>query len=331
MMEEVHVQVRDGKRTVSGMDGVSTQAVPRIAVLIPCYNEEATIGKVVEDFRNELPDARIYVYDNNSKDSTVRIAEAAGALVRREFRQGKGNVVRSMFRDIDADVYVMVDGDDTYPAEFAHSLIERVASGEVDMAIGDRLSNGSYRQENKRPLHDAGNRLVRSLINRLFGAQLKDIMSGYRAFNKSFVKNMPVQSEGFEIETEMTLHALDKRFRLVEIAIDYRDRPEGSVSKLNTWSDGFRVLKTVFWIFKDYKPLAFFGCIALLFLLAGLAVGIPVISEFLMTHKINKMPSAVLAVGLILLSTNALTCGFILDTIVKQHKDMFELRLNQER
>ncbi|MFO2550012.1 glycosyltransferase family 2 protein [Alicyclobacillus cycloheptanicus] len=302
-----------------------------MAVLIPCYNEEATIAKVVQDFRRELPTADIYVYDNNSKDDTVRIAAENGAIVRREHRQGKGNVVRTMFRDVDADIYVMVDGDDTYPAEFVHELIECVENDGVDMAIGDRLSNGSYSQENKRPMHDAGNRLVRGLINRLFRAQLCDIMSGYRVFNRRFVKNMPVLSEGFEIETEMTLHALDKRFSIREIPIDYRDRPEGSVSKLNTWSDGFRVLKTVFWIFKDYKPLAFFACWALLFLLAGLAVGIPVISEFILTHRINKMPSAILAVGLILLATNALTCGFILDTIVKQHKDMYELRLNHNR
>lgn len=302
----------------------------RVVVLIPCYNEEATVGKVVKDFRQELPDAVIYVYDNNSQDATAQVAAQAGAVVRKEYRQGKGNVIRSMFREIDADIYVMVDGDDTYPAEFVHELI-RVAEHGVDMVIGDRFANGSYQVENKRPMHDAGNRLVRGLINRLFRAKLRDIMSGYRVFSRHFVKNMPVISEGFEIETEMALHALDKRFAIREIAVAYRDRPEGSESKLNTFSDGFRVLKTVFWIFKDYKPLAFFGFVALLFLAAGIAVGIPVISEFLMTHKINKMPSAILAVGLVLLSTNALTCGFILDTIVKQHRDMFELRLIGER
>ncbi|WP_274435374.1 glycosyltransferase [Alicyclobacillus sp. ALC3] len=309
---------------------VRDTARPHIAVLVPCYNEEATIAKVVRDFQSELPEAAVFVYDNNSQDRTAQIAADAGAVVRKEYRQGKGNVIRSMFRDIDADIYVMVDGDDTYPAEFVHELIQAVESG-VDMAIGDRLSNGSYFEENKRPMHDAGNRLVRGLINRLFRAKLRDIMSGYRAFSRRFVKNMPVLSEGFEIETEMTLHALDKRFSIREVPIDYRDRPEGSVSKLNTVSDGFRVLKTVFWIFKDYKPLSFFGIVALVFLLAGLAVGIPVVSEFLMTQKIHKIPSAILAVGLVLLSTNALTSGFILDTIVKQHRDMFELRLTQER
>ncbi|GLG00858.1 glycosyl transferase [Alicyclobacillus hesperidum subsp. aegles] len=301
----------------------------RIAVLIPCYNEELTIGKVIADFRRELPDADIYVYDNNSRDRTADIARAAGAIVRREVRQGKGNVVRSMFRDIDADIYVMIDGDDTYPAEFVHDLIQPVAAGEADMSIGDRHSDGSYSSENKRPFHNFGNQFVKALINRLFRSQLRDIMTGYRVFNRRFAKTMPIQSEGFEIETEMTLHALDKRFRIIEIPIRYRDRPPGSESKLNTVSDGIRVLKTVFWIFKDYKPLAFFGTVALLFFIAGLAVGIPVITEFFASGRIAKMPSAILAVGLMVLATNSLTCGFILDTIVRNHRDNYELLQNE--
>ncbi|EPZ52722.1 glycosyltransferase family 2 protein [Alicyclobacillus acidoterrestris] len=297
----------------------------RIAVLLPCYNEELTIGKVVADFRRELPDATIYVYDNNSKDRTAEIAREAGAIVRKEIRQGKGNVVRSMFRDIDADIYVMADGDDTYPAEFVHELIRPVLAEEADMVIGDRHSDGSYENENKRPFHNFGNHFVKGLINRLFHSGLRDIMTGYRVFNRRFAKTMPIKSEGFEIETEMTLHALDKRFRIVEIPITYRDRPPGSESKLNTFSDGLRVLKTVFWIFKDYKPLAFFSIIALILFILGLIVGIPVITEFLASGRIAKMPSAILAVGFMVLATNALTCGFILDTIVRNHRDQYEL------
>ena len=302
-----------------------------IAILLPCYNEEATIEKVVTDFRRVLPEAKIYVYDNNSKDRTAELAQRSGAILRRETRQGKGNVVRSMFRDIDADIYVMADGDDTYPAEFAKTLMQPVIVGEADMVIGDRHSNGSYVSENKRPFHNLGNKLVKGLINRLFRSTLRDIMTGYRVFNRQFAKTMPVQSTGFEIETEMTLHALDKRFRIMEIPIDYRDRPEGSESKLNTVSDGIRVVKTVFWIFKDYKPLQFFSIVALLLFLLGLITGIPVISEFVATKHINKMPSAILAVGLEVLAMNALTSGFILDTIVKQHRDNYELMLNQQR
>jgi glycosyltransferase involved in cell wall biosynthesis len=301
----------------------------KIAVLIPCYNEEPTIAKVVSDFRRELPEADVYVYDNNSRDRTAEVAAAAGAIVRREPRQGKGNVVRSMFRGIDADVYIMVDGDDTYPAEFVHDLIAPIVRGEADMVIGDRHSNGSYTKENKRPFHNFGNNLVKWLINALFHSDLRDIMTGYRAFNRLFVKNMPVASEGFEIETEMTLHALDKKFRIVEIPIDYRDRPEGSFSKLNTFSDGMRVLRTVFWIFKDYKPLAFFSTAAIVFFVLGLLVGVPVITEFIATHQIAKIPSAILAVGFMMLASISVTCGFILDTIVRQHRDVYQLLLNK--
>lgn len=301
----------------------------KIAVLVPCYNEEQTIGKVIRDFQKELPESDIYVYDNNSTDATARVAAEHGAIVRREPRQGKGNVVRSMFRDIDADIYVMVDGDDTYPAEFVHALMKPIVQDGVDMVIGDRHSNGSYFVENKRPLHNFGNQLVKNLINRLFHANLQDIMTGYRVFTRDFVKHTPISSEGFEVETEMTLHALDKRFFILEIPIDYRDRPEGSLSKLNTFSDGFRVLKTVFAIFKDYKPLTFFSWVALLFFVLGLLVGLPVIFEFLATHTIAKIPSAILAVGLMLLATISLTSGLILDTLVKQHKDMFQILLQR--
>ena len=299
----------------------------KIAVLIPCYNEELTIEKVIKDFQKELPNAEIYVYNNNSKDKTAEIAEKAGAIVRNEYRQGKGNVVRSMFRDIEADIYVMVDGDDTYPAEFVHELIKPVANGEADMAIGDRLSNGTYQEENKRKFHEFGNNLVKKSINVLFDTGLKDIMTGYRVFNKTFVKNMPVMSPKFEIETEMTLYALDKKYIIKEIPIIYRDRPEGSESKLNTVSDGIKVVKTIVNMFKDYKPIQFFGTIALILFILGLIVGIPVISEFIKTQYITKVPSAVLATGLMMIAVIVGQCGIILQTVVKQHKENYELNL----
>ena len=283
----------------------------KIAVLIPCYNEELTIEKVVKDFKKELPDADIYVYDNNSKDKTAEIAKNAGAIVKHEYRQGKGNVVRSMFRDIDADIYVMVDGDDTYPAEFVHELIKPIRDGQADMTIGDRLSNGTYQEENKRKFHEFGNNLVKKGINMLFDTKLKDIMTGYRVFNKIFVKNMPVMTPKFEIETEMTLYALDKKYIIKEIPIIYRDRPEGSESKLNTVSDGIKVVKTIFNMFKDYKPFQFFGIIALILLVLGLVAGIPVIIEYVKTAYITKLPSAVLATGLIMLSAIMFQCGLI--------------------
>ncbi|ADL50131.1 glycosyltransferase family 2 protein [Clostridium cellulovorans] len=299
-----------------------------IAVLIPCYNEEITIGKVVEDFKRELPQAKIYVYDNNSKDRTSEIAAAKGAIVVKETRQGKGNVVRSMFRDIEADVYIMVDGDDTYPAEFVHKLIKPVMDDEADMVIGDRLSNGTYKSENKRPFHNFGNKLVKSLIGWTFKNEINDIMTGYRAFNRFFVKTMPVLSSGFEIETEMSIHSLDKRFRLTEIPIDYRDRPEGSDSKLNTYRDGYRVIKVIFSLFKDYKPLAFFSILSILFLLLGIIIGTPVIVEFIESSYITKLPSAVLAVGLVIIAILSMACGLILDTISKNSKKQYELQLN---
>lgn len=302
----------------------------KIAVLIPCYNEEVTIGKVIDDFKQELPEADIYVYDNNSKDKTSEIALAHGAIVKKELKQGKGNVVRSMFQDIDADCYVMVDGDDTYPAEFVHQLIEPIRNKEANMTIGDRLSNGTYFEENKRPFHNFGNNLVRSLINKLYKSNITDIMTGYRAYDKLFVKSIPVMSPGFEIETEMSLHALDKRFRLKEIPIDYRDRPEGSESKLNTFSDGYKVLKMIFTLFKEYKPLQFFSLWTLLFLVAGLAVGTPVIYEFFKTGFITKVPSSILATGLILLGVLSFVSGLILDTIASLNRKQYELELNKK-
>lgn len=299
----------------------------RIAVLIPCYNEALTIEKVIKDFKKELPEAEIYVYNNNSKDETKEIAIKNGAFVVDEYKQGKGNVVRSQFRDIDADIYVMVDGDDTYPADFVHKLIDPIQKGEADMTIGDRLSNGTYQKENKRHFHEFGNNLVRKAINLLFDSNLKDIMTGYRAFNKRFVKNMPVLSPNFEIETEMSLYALDKRYIIKEIPIIYRDRPEGSSSKLNTISDGIKVVKTIARMFKDYRPFKFFGIIAFVLLILGLIIGIPVIYEFIKTSYITKIPSAILATGFMGLSAIALQCAIILDTITRQHREDYELNL----
>lgn len=299
----------------------------KIAVLIPCYNEELTVEKVIKDFKRELPEADIYVYDNNSKDKTAEIAKNAGAIVKHEYRQGKGNVVRTMFMDIDADIYVMVDGDDTYPAEEVHKLIKPIEEERADMVIGDRLTNGTYQKENKRHFHEFGNNLVRKSINVLFNTKLKDIMTGYRVFNKKFVKNMPVLSPKFEIETEMSLHALDKKFTIEEIPIVYRDRPEGSTSKLNTIGDGIKVVKTIVKMFKDYKPLKFFGVIAGILFIIGLAFGIPVIVEFFKTRYITKVPTAVLATGIMILSVIVGQCGVILDTVVKHHRESYELNL----
>ncbi|WLR41675.1 glycosyltransferase family 2 protein [Bacillus carboniphilus] len=301
----------------------------KIAVLIPCFNEERTIGKVINDFKQELPDAEIYVYDNNSSDRTSEIAIRHGAIVKHEPRQGKGNVVRAMFSEIDADYYVMADGDDTYPAEFVHQLLQPLIEKKAHMVIGDRLSNNTYREQNKRQFHNLGNRLVKGLINSLYKSSLSDIMTGYRAFNRFFVKSMPVLSPGFEIESEMTIHALDKRFIVEEIPIVYRDRPEGSESKLHTFSDGYKVLKMVFVLFKDYKPLMFFSLWSAFFLISGLAVGSPVIVEFIQTSFITKVPSAILAVGLILVSIMFMISGLILDTVASVHRKQYELELKR--
>ena len=300
----------------------------KIAVLIPCYNEEKTIEKVIADFRKELPDAEIYVYNNNSKDRTIEILDKIKEInVRNEYNQGKGNVVRRMFREVDADIYVMVDGDDTYPAEEVHKLILPIAEGKADMTVGDRLSNGTYQNENKRKFHEFGNNIVRDSINVLFKSNLKDIMSGYRAFNKIFVKNVPILSPKFEVETEITLSALDKKFIIQEIPIAYRDRPEGSVSKLNTIQDGIKVVKTIVKMYKDYKPRKFFFIISFILFLIGVIIGLPVIIEFAKTHYITKLPSAILATGFMLISAIALQSGVILDTIVKANKEKYELNL----
>ncbi len=298
-----------------------------IAVLIPCYNEAATIGKVVGDFRAALPEAVIYVYDNNSTDHTDEIARAAGAVVGYEHRQGKGNVIRTMFRDIEARCYLMVDGDDTYPAQCARQMVDAVLKEGADMVVGDRLSS-TYFQANKRPFHNTGNILVRKLVNRFFHGSIQDIMTGYRAFSRLFVKTCPVLSRGFELETEMSIHALDKNFALVNIPVDYRDRPAGSQSKLNTYSDGARVLMTIFRLVKDYKPLAFFSTLALL--LAALAVGlfVPVFLEYLDTGLVARFPTLIVAGFFFLGGLLTFCCGLILDTVIKKERQNFELWLN---
>lgn len=296
-----------------------------VAVLIPCYNEALTIGKVVDDFRAALPEADIYVYDNNSTDDTAAIAAEHGALVRFEPRQGKGYVVRQMFREIEADYYVMVDGDDTYPADAAPALIAPLVYGRADMTVGDRLSNGSYGEENDRAFHGFGNDLVRWLIRVIYGYSFDDVMTGYRAFNRVFVKTMPVVSEGFQIETELSIHAVDKRWRITDVPIDYRDRPEGSYSKLSTFGDGAKVLAAIASLFKDYKPMAFFGWLAALFFILGLIAGIPVIAEFTMTHLVERFPTAILAMGLVTLGALSFTAGLILDTVAKNNRKQWEL------
>ena len=301
----------------------------KIAILIPCYNEEITVAKVITDFKKELPDALIYVYNNNSTDNTLQIAYENGAIVKNEYRQGKGNVVRSMFRDIDADVYVLVDGDNTYPANMVHQLIKPILMETADMVVGDRISNGTYKKQNKRLFHDFGNGIVKYTINRLFKTNLKDVMSGYRAFSRTFVKNIPILSKGFEVETEMTLHALDKRFIIKEIPIEYKDRPNKSKSKLNTFTDGYKVIKTIIKMLKDYKPLKFFLSIAIIFFVLGLIIGIPVIYEYILTRYITKVPSAVLSTGLMIFSVIIAQCGVILDTVVKDDKEKYEIELNK--
>ncbi len=299
----------------------------KIAVLIPCYNEELTVEKTVSDFKRVLPNADIYVYNNNSKDRTKELALKAGAIVKDEYRQGKGAVVRSMFRDIDADVYVMVDGDDTYPADEVEGLIAPVLEGKADMVIGDRLSS-TYYTENKRPFHNFGNSLVKGLINFLFKSDLNDIMTGYRSFSKKFVKCMPVMSDGFQIETEMTIFALTNNMQVVNVPITYRDRPEGSESKLNTFSDGFKVLLTLFNLFKDNRPFLFFGFISIVIFIIGLLIGIPVINEFIKTAYITKVPSAILAAALMLNAFLMFSVGIILDAIKNQKRYLFECHMN---
>lgn len=297
----------------------------KVAVLIPCYNEAVTIGKVVDDFKRVLSDADIYVYDNNSKDDTAAIAEDHGAIVRTEPRQGKGNVVRQMFREIDADYYIMVDGDDTYPAEAAPRLLEPLMNDTADMTVGDRLSNGTYGEENDRAFHGFGNNLVRWLIKVIYGYAFDDVMTGYRAFNRIFVKTMPVLSEGFQIETELSIHAVDKRFRITDVPIDYRDRPEGSYSKLSTFGDGAKVLRAIASLFKDHKPMAFFGWLALILIVLGLIAGIPVIAEYFQTGLVPRFPTAILAIALVICGALSFTAGIILDTVAKTGRKQWEL------
>ena len=299
----------------------------KIAVLIPCYNESQTISKVVKDYKKALPEADIYVYDNNSSDNTDKIAKKAGAIVRYEYRQGKGNVIRSMFRDLDYDCYLMIDGDDTYPAENAREMCDLVLNGKADMVIGDRLSS-TYFQENKRPFHNIGNKMVRWFINTIFKNNIKDIMTGYRAFSYDFVKGFPILSKGFEIETEMTIHAVDKNFKVVEIPVQYRDRPEGSVSKLNTISDGIKVLKTIGRLFEEYRPALFFNIMASIFLILFLIFFSPVLIEYFKTGVVPRFPTLIVSTLFGVIAILLWITGVILEIIAKKHKQLYELYMN---
>ena len=298
----------------------------KIAVLVPCYNEAKTVGKVVRDFLRELPGCTVYVYDNNSTDGTAELAEEAGAVVRREYRQGKGNVIRRMFREIDAECYVMVDGDDTYPAECAPALIAPVLERQADMVVGDRLSS-TYFTENKRPFHNFGNSLVRGSINMIFHSDIKDVMTGYRAFNYQFVKSFPVLSKGFEIETEMTIHAIDKNMQVENVVIDYRDRTVGSVSKLNTYSDGFRVLRTVGRLFRSYKPFGYFGIFAAVLFLIAVGFFLPVLAEYLRTGLVRRFPTLITCGFAAVAALQSMFAGLILHTMRQKDRQDFEARL----
>ncbi len=299
----------------------------KIAVLIPCYNESKTVRKVINDYKAVLPEATIYVYDNNSTDDTAAIAEAEGAVVRYEYHQGKGNVIRRMFREIDAEAYIMVDGDDTYPAEFAREMVDKVLERHVDMVVGDRLSS-TYFTENKRPFHNFGNSLVRQSINTLFKSDIKDIMTGYRAFSYQFVKSFPVLSKGFEIETEMSIHAVHKNLLVENVIVTYRDRPEGSESKLNTYSDGFKVIKTIIKLYKNYKPFGFFSILAIILLLLSLGFFIPVFAEFLATGLVLKFPTLIVCGFVALAALISFFSGVILSTINQKNLQDFEMQLH---
>jgi glycosyltransferase involved in cell wall biosynthesis len=299
----------------------------RVAVLIPCYNEAQTIAKVVADHKRLLPQADIFVYDNNSTDDTAKIAKKHGATVRQEYRQGKGNVIRTMFRDLDYDAYYMVDGDDTYPAEAAQEMIDLVLSSRADMVIGDRLSS-TYFEENKRFGHNFGNKLVRGLINWLFKSNVRDIMTGQRAFSHDFVKSFPVISKGFQVETEMTIHTLDKNLKWSEVSIEYRDRPEGSVSKLNTVSDGIRVITTIFNMMREFKPVFFFGISGLIVFAIGLVLGFFPVREYFETGSVSKFPSLIVAGVLWVIALLLWSIGLITDTINKKYRQQYEINLN---
>lgn len=297
------------------------------AILIPCYNEALTIKKVIEDFQENMPNAKIYVYDNNSTDGTAEIAKRCGAIVRSESRQGKGNVVRTMFREIEADCYIMVDGDDTYPAKFGPILEEYVLTGNADMAIGDRLSS-TYFRENKRPFHNFGNVLVRNTINSLYKAEVNDIMTGARAFSRDFVKSFAIMSKGFEIETEMTIFALENNMKIVEVPIEYRDRPEGSESKLNTFSDGMKVINTIMQLFRDTRPMQFFGGIGFILLLIGFIFFIPILSDYCKTGLVIKIPTLIMVIGCWIIGTFSFFGGVILSAIHKHDRQDLERYLN---
>lgn len=296
----------------------------KIAVLIPCYNEAKTIKKVIEDFRKVLPEATIYVYDNNSKDDTDKIAREAGAIVRYERKQGKGNVIRSMFREIDAECYIMADGDDTYPAEYAREMVDKVLNDNVDMVIGDRLSS-TYFTENKRLFHNFGNDLVRKLINFIYKSNIQDVMTGYRAFSFEFVKTFPVLSKGFEIETEMTMHTLDKNLHTENVIIEYRDRPEGSESKLNTYSDGMKVLKTIFSLYKNYKPLSFFTSFSILLCIIATLFLVPVLIDYFKTGLVERFPTFIASVFFYIAMLQSFFTGLMLDNINRKNKQDFEI------
>lgn len=301
----------------------------KVAILIPCYNESATIKKVVEDYKKVIPDGGvIYVYDNNSSDDTAKIAAEAGAVVRHEYQQGKGNVIRRMFREIDAECYVMVDGDDTYPAEYAPEMISKVLDKKVDMVVGDRLSS-TYFTENKRPFHNFGNSLVRKSINVLFKSDIKDIMTGYRAFSYEFVKTFPVLSKGFEIETEMSIHAIEKNMLMENVIIEYRDRPEGSESKLNTYSDGIKVIMTIVRLFKNYKPFAFFGVLAFLLALIATVFFVPVFASFLKTGMVEQFPTLIVCGFVVIAAIQSFFSGMILETIRQKNRQDFECELHR--
>ena len=297
----------------------------KIAVLIPCYNEEKTIAKVIEDARNALPEAVIYIYDNNSTDRTAEIAKAHGAVVRREYMQGKGNVIRRMFREIEARCYIMVDGDDTYPMEYAPEMVDKVLYHNADMVVGDRLSS-TYFEENKRPFHNMGNSLVRASINQLFGCDVKDIMTGFRAFSYGFVKTFPVLSKGFEIETEMTIHAVYNHMQIDNVIVEYRDRPEGSVSKLNTYSDGFKVLGTIFRLYRDYKPFGFFSLLALFFAVVAIVFFIPVLLEYMKTGLVLKFPTLIVCGFVMMAAIQSFFAGLILSNMALKNRRDFEYR-----
>ena len=300
----------------------------KIAVLIPCYNEEQTIGKVVRDAYAALPEATVYVYDNNSKDRTVEIAKEAGAVIRYEYKQGKGNVIRRMFREIEAECYLMIDGDDTYPLEHAREMVDLVLHKHADMVVGDRLSS-TYFEENKRPFHNFGNSIVRKSINILFKSDIKDIMTGYRAFNYAFVKTFPVISTGFEIETEMTIHAVNYNLQVENVVVDYRDRPEGSESKLNTYSDGAKVLFKILQLFKNYRPFYFFGALSLLLLAVAAVLFVPVLAEYFATGLVPRFPTLIVSGFMVIASLQSLFAGLILSESCHTERRDFEYKYTE--